>query len=64
MVEQMKPLRPVWGAEEANAASLGLAVRLGFVPVDELIVFIRRAINGESCAKISGSRSARAGGRR
>lgn len=39
MVEYMKPLRPVWGAEETNAASLGLAARLGFVPVDELIVF-------------------------
>lgn len=39
MIEHMKPLRPVWGAEETNAASLGLAARLGFVPVDELIVF-------------------------
>jgi GNAT superfamily N-acetyltransferase len=27
---------PVWGAEETNPASLGLAARLGFVPVDEL----------------------------
>lgn len=39
MVEHMKPLRPVWAAEETNAASLGLAARLGFVSVDELIVF-------------------------
>lgn len=39
MVERMRPLRPVWGAEETNPASLGLAARLGFVPVDELIVF-------------------------
>lgn len=39
MVERMTPLRPVWAAEETNAASLGLAARLGFVPVDELIVF-------------------------
>lgn len=39
MVEHMKPLRPVWAAEASNVASLGLAARLGFVPVDELIVF-------------------------
>lgn len=39
MVEHMKPLRPAWGAEEANAVLLGLAARLGFVPVDELIAF-------------------------
>lgn len=39
MAEHMKPLRPVWAAEETNAASLGLAAKLGFVPVDELIVF-------------------------
>lgn len=31
--------RPVWGAEETNAASLGLARKLGFVPVDEIAVF-------------------------
>lgn len=39
MVERMRPLRPVWGAEETNPASLGLAAKLGFVVVDELIVF-------------------------
>ncbi len=41
MVERMegKGLRPVWGAEEWNRASLGLAAKLGFVPVDELVVF-------------------------
>ena len=41
MVERMgkEGLRPVWGAEEWNRASLGLAERLGFSPVDELIVF-------------------------
>ena len=38
MVEHMKSLRPAWAAEEANAVSLGLAAKLGFVPVDELIV--------------------------
>lgn len=32
-------LRPVWGAEETNPASLGLAGKLGFVPVDEVAVF-------------------------
>jgi GNAT superfamily N-acetyltransferase len=41
MVEHMgeKGKQPVWGAEEWNRASLGLAVKLGFVPVDELVVF-------------------------
>jgi hypothetical protein len=34
-----KGKQPVWGAEEWNRASLGLAARLGFVPVDELVVF-------------------------
>jgi hypothetical protein len=29
---------PVWGANESNAASLRLAGRLGFVPIDELWV--------------------------
>lgn len=29
---------PVWGADEGNAASLRLAKRLGFVPVDEIWV--------------------------
>jgi RimJ/RimL family protein N-acetyltransferase len=41
MVEHMgeKGKQPVWGAEEWNRASLGLAAKLGFVPVDELVVF-------------------------
>ena len=41
MVEHMgeKDKQPVWGAEEWNRASLGLAAKLGFVPVDELVVF-------------------------
>ena len=41
MVEYMKgkDLRPVWGTEEWNRASLGLAAKLGFVPVDSLLVF-------------------------
>ena len=39
MAEHLEPLRPVWAAEEINAASLGLAAKLGFVPVDDLIVF-------------------------
>jgi RimJ/RimL family protein N-acetyltransferase len=30
---------PVWGAVESNAASMGLAVKLGFVPVDRIFVF-------------------------
>lgn len=41
MIEHMKRRgkQPVWGAEETNEASLALAARLGFVLVDELIVF-------------------------
>lgn len=40
MVELMgkEGLRPVWGAEERNRASLRLAEKLGFAPVDELFV--------------------------
>lgn len=30
---------PVWGVLEGNVASLRLAARLGFTPVDELVVF-------------------------
>jgi GNAT superfamily N-acetyltransferase len=37
MREQGK--EPIWGAEETNPPSLGLAARLGFVPVDEIVVF-------------------------
>jgi GNAT superfamily N-acetyltransferase len=33
--------RPVWGAMEGNVASLRLAARLGFVPVDRLFVISR-----------------------
>jgi GNAT superfamily N-acetyltransferase len=39
MVEHLRPLRSVWGAENTNLASLGLAAKLGFVPVDELLLF-------------------------
>lgn len=31
--------QPVWGAEESNDASMGLAAKLGFRPVERLIVF-------------------------
>lgn len=31
--------RPVWGSAASNAASAGLAARLGFVAVDSLVVF-------------------------
>jgi len=43
MIWHLRPLRPVWGAENTNRASLGLAAKLGFVPVDELLLF--RAID-------------------
>lgn len=44
MVEHMRPSgrRPVWGALESNTASLRLARRLGFVPIDESIVAFSR----------------------
>lgn len=42
MVEHMQRecWRPVWNAVASNAASLGLAAKLGFVPVDEMVVFL------------------------
>ena len=45
MVEHMaaQGLRPVWGAGESNEASLALARKLGFEPVDHLVVFEPRA---------------------
>jgi hypothetical protein len=36
--ERAEGRQPVWGADEGNAASLRLAKRLGFEPVDELWV--------------------------
>ncbi len=41
MIEHMRRQgkMPVWGAEETNAPSLGLAAKLGFVPVDSYLVF-------------------------
>lgn len=41
MVAKMRVLgkEPVWGAEHTNPASMHLAAKLGFVPVDELILF-------------------------
>jgi RimJ/RimL family protein N-acetyltransferase len=40
MIHHMRDrgLEPVWGAEADNVASLGLARRLGFRPVDELVL--------------------------
>jgi GNAT superfamily N-acetyltransferase len=38
LIQAEQPRRPVWGADEGNAASLRLAARLGFVPVDEIWV--------------------------
>jgi GNAT superfamily N-acetyltransferase len=32
-------LAPVWGAVESNVASMKLAAKLGFTPVDQLVVF-------------------------
>jgi L-amino acid N-acyltransferase YncA len=36
--ERARGREPVWGADEANIASLRLAKRLGFAPVDEIWV--------------------------
>ena len=35
--------RPVWGATASNAPSARLAAKLGFTPVDSLMVFMRPA---------------------
>jgi hypothetical protein len=32
-------LAPVWGAVESNIPSMKLAAKLGFTPVDRLVVF-------------------------
>jgi GNAT superfamily N-acetyltransferase len=41
MVDEMRrrDKEPVWAAEETNPPSMRLAARLGFVPVDELVLF-------------------------
>ncbi len=41
MVDEMRRRgkEPVWAAEETNAPSMRLAARLGFIPVDELVLF-------------------------
>jgi GNAT superfamily N-acetyltransferase len=43
MIEAMSAQgrRPVWGALESNVASLRLASKLGFAPVDELVLYSR-----------------------
>jgi isopenicillin N synthase-like dioxygenase/RimJ/RimL family protein N-acetyltransferase len=43
LIEHFRQLgkEPVWGALESNEASMRLAEKLGFVPVDRLIVFQR-----------------------
>jgi GNAT superfamily N-acetyltransferase len=41
MIEHMRERgkEPVWGAEDTNLPSLKLAAKLGFVPVDRLVLF-------------------------
>ncbi len=41
MVDEMRRRgkEPVWAAEETNPPSMHLAAKLGFVPVDELVLF-------------------------
>ena len=41
MVDEMRRRgkEPVWAAEETNLPSMRLAAKLGFVPVDELLLF-------------------------
>jgi hypothetical protein len=43
MIDHMRRERrePVWCALESNSASLRLAVKLGFTPVDAVVVFSR-----------------------
>jgi RimJ/RimL family protein N-acetyltransferase len=40
MLDERKK-RSIWGTLETNEASLRLAAKLGFRPVDELVVFER-----------------------
>ena len=41
LIERMRERgkEPVWGAEDTNVASLRLAAKMGFVPVDRLVLF-------------------------
>jgi hypothetical protein len=43
MIDEMgrEGREPVWGAVASNSASLRLAAKLGFAPVDEIVVFSR-----------------------
>lgn len=43
LIDHLRPERvaPVWGALESNTASLRVAARLGFAPVDAIVVFSR-----------------------
>jgi len=45
LIERMARLgkHPVWGALASNVASAGLAAKLGFTPVDSLVVFSRNS---------------------
>lgn len=50
MIEHLRPLRPVWGAEETNLPSLRLAAKLGFIPADEVLVFHPPGARGAGAA--------------
>ncbi len=50
MIEHLRPLRAVWGADETNLPSLRLAAKLGFVPADEVLVFHPPGAQGAGAA--------------
>ncbi len=50
MIEHLRPLRAVWGADETNLPSLRLAAKLGFVPADEVLVFHPPGAQGTGAA--------------
>jgi hypothetical protein len=50
MIEHLRPLRPVWGADEMNLPSPRLAAKLGFVPADEVLVFHPPGAQGAGAA--------------
>jgi hypothetical protein len=50
MIEHLRPLGPVWGADETNLSSLRLAAKFGFVSADKVLVFHPPGAQGAGAA--------------
>ncbi len=50
MIEHLRPVRAVWGADETHLPSLRLAAKLGFVPADEVLVIHPPGAQGAGAA--------------